>query len=687
MKDRFLDKKLEEFIGEVQELIEALSGSLMKLHKSLGAEQSLDPGDINAAFRAIHTVKGLSSLFGIDSMAALAHDLEEIFDDLRMGRIQLDANYLDLLFEAVDLFQALMKSLAEKSDLAVNEVESFINKLRKKRGEGADFSRPRSQQLEIDPEILAVLTEYEEHRLKESIEKGKNIFFVSSSFAVNDIEKDLEIVKELLEKHGEIITYLPSNRMDDENSIDLDILVATDESIEKITQIVNVPPHDNRTVHVHQKPLPAVHIEEEISKGFEDTQKTEDLTHLSLKSLTQTVRVDIRRLDNLMNLLGEISVLFGRIEEATRKPAPESNSPEQRPTRLLRLVKRRLDELRDGILDVRMVPLEQLFDKLSRIVRKMSREAGKPVEFFVTGADTELDKLIVEELSDPLMHIIRNCMDHGIEPVEDRRRKGKRVEGLIALRAYPKGNHVIIEIEDDGAGICREKVISTAVSKGIIDGETTAEMSDREVLNLIFKPGFSTRQWVGTNSGRGVGMDVVKTNLAKLSGIIDIQSREKIGTKFILTLPITLAIIRALIVRVSNQFYAVPLNSVLEALAIDRNQIATIEGKEVLSVRGSTFPLLRLSNLFGIDDRDDSDRLFVIVVGMAQHRIGLVVNELKSRQDIVIKTLGKALSSIPGIAGATELDAQNIVLVLDIASLVDNNVSVPDTKTNRAIDT
>ncbi len=678
MTDGFKDKRLEEFIGETQELTEALSGSLMNLHKTLQAGQNPDPGDINGAFRAIHTVKGLSSLFGIDEMAALAHDLEEICDDLRMGRIQLDGDYLDLLFQAVDIFQAILTSMAEKTSLPAQEVESFIDKLRKKSGAGPCLSEPLSQNPEIDPEVLAVLTEYEEYRLKESMDKGKNLFFVSASFPVDNIEKDLETLKELLQKHGEIITYLPSNQAEDENSIDLDILVATDESIEKISQTANLSHPENKIVDVLKKPIPASNARNELWAEFEETQKTQELSHLSLRSLTQTVRVDIRKLDNLMNLLGEINVLFGRINEIAGKQSVQSNSSGLEFARVFRLVKRRLDELRDGILDVRMVPLEQLFDKLSRIVRKMSREGEKPVEFFVTGADTELDKLIVEELSDPLMHIIRNCMDHGIEPAEERRRKAKRAEGLIALRAYQKGNHVIIEVEDDGTGISKEKVISTALSKGIIDDKQTHEMSDREVLNLIFKPGFSTRQWAGTNSGRGVGMDVVKTNLAKLSGLIDIQSRENIGTKFILTLPITLAIIRALIVRVSDQLYAVPLNSVLEALAIYKNQISTIEGKEVISVRGSTFPLLRLSQLFGIPEKENPNRLFVVVVGMAQHRVGLVVNELKSRRDIVIKPLGKVLSSTPGIAGATELDTQNIVLVLDIASLVDDNIVAPE---------
>jgi two-component system chemotaxis sensor kinase CheA len=379
-----------------------------------------------------------------------------------------------------------------------------------------------------------------------------------------------------------------------------------------------------------------------------------------------------------MNLLGETNVLFSRLDSLTRQIMEE-----QQPThahrqslRTLRLLKRRLDELQTGILDVRMVPLEQLFDKLSRIVRKMSREAGKPVEFFVSGAETELDKLIVEELSDPLMHIIRNCIDHGIEPPEVRKEAGKRPEGLVALRAFQKGNHVIIEVEDDGAGISPETVLSTALQKKLIGREAAADLSEREILNLIFLPGFTTRAHADETSGRGVGMDVVKTNLAKLSGLVDIQSTLGMGTKFILTLPITLAILRALVVRCADQLYAVPLNSVLEALSVSAGQIRTVENREVITLRGATLPLLRLSALFGLGSAPRQDEHhFVIVVGMAQHRVGLVVDELQGQQDIVIKSLGKALASVPGIAGATELGTERIVLVLDLAALVDEALS------------
>lgn len=663
-------KNIEEFLGEAQELTDTLSGTLMDLHRALAEGAPMDPGNINAAFRAIHTLKGLSSLFGVSSMAALSHDLEEVFDGLRMGRLQLDSVYLDLMFEAIELFQLLMNALSENRSMPVPQVESLIKRLHDKATEHLSAQGSLIGEVDLDPEIMGVLTEYEEHRLRENIASDKSLLFVSASFEVTTIDTDLESLKAVLQQHGEILTYLPSSDTEDENRIDLDILLATDAPPETVAREAEAT-----EIAVSIKLVPQKKPSKEAPQPVAPRHSSDDLEELpttSLRSVTQTVRVDIRRLDNLMNLLGEVNVLFGQVEELHRKMVDEDgmSSSLRQSIRLSRLGKRRLDELQQGILDVRMVPLEQLFDKLSRIVRKMSRHAQKPVEFFVSGADTELDKLIVEELSDPLMHIIRNCIDHGIETPNGRETKGKRREGLVALRAFQKGNHVILEVEDDGAGISKDKVLETAVAKGIVTQEAAKEMGEREILNLIFRPGFSTKHKASTTSGRGVGMDVVKTNLAKLSGLIDIQSKENVGTKFILTLPITLAILRALIVRVSKELYAVPLNSVLEALAIDPGQIQTVEGREVLSLRGSTLPLLRLSQLFDIPEEEQRERQFAIVVGMAQHRVGLVVDELKGQQDIVIKSLGKALSTVPGIAGATELGTQHIVLVLDLAALV-----------------
>jgi len=333
--------------------------------------------------------------------------------------------------------------------------------------------------------------------------------------------------------------------------------------------------------------------------------------------------------------------------------------------------------MQNGILEVRMVPLGQVFDKLSRVVRKVSRDAGKEIRLAISGADTELDKLIVEELSDPLMHVMRNCIDHGIEKPADRKAAGKPDVGTISIRAEQRGNHVVIQIEDDGVGLDERKLVRKAIERGLLDEAAARELSRRDVHNLMFLPGVSTKDSVDEVSGRGVGMDVVKTNIARLSGIIDVESEPGVGTRLTITLPITLAIIQALVIRAAGRTFAVPLNSVLESLRIAQNEVRLIERREVMSLRGQTLPLARLERLFRLE-RESLDgvpnRQYVVVVGLAQHRIGLLVDELVGQEDIVIKSLGRALAAVRGIAGATELGGKKTVLVLDVAQIVEEAV-------------
>ncbi|MGQ0504653.1 MAG: chemotaxis protein CheA, partial [Myxococcaceae bacterium] len=339
-----------------------------------------------------------------------------------------------------------------------------------------------------------------------------------------------------------------------------------------------------------------------------------------------------------------------------------------------RQLERRLDELQGGILEVRMVPLGQVFERLARLVRRVAREAGKEVELVISGVDVELDKLIVEELSDPLMHIIRNALDHGIATPDQREKAGKPRRGTLGLRATQKGNQVVIQVSDNGRGIDLKRVAEVAIHKGLITAQEAAEMGPREIRSLIFVPGFSTARNVSELSGRGVGLDVVKTNIANLSGIIDLASEPGQGTVFTLTLPVTLAIIRALVVSVSKRVYAVPLNSVLEIVSIDESEVRTVEKREVVSLREQTLPLTRLAQLFALPERRGR-RSFVVVVGLAQQRVGLVVEELLGQQDIVIKPLGGRLRHTPGIAGATELGNRQVVLVLDVGALMEEVIT------------
>jgi two-component system chemotaxis sensor kinase CheA len=397
----------------------------------------------------------------------------------------------------------------------------------------------------------------------------------------------------------------------------------------------------------------------------------------SLRSASQAVRVDIRKLDRLMNVVGELVLVKSSLAAVAERLKIEGGDPVLTAElhRANRSLERKLAELQSGILEVRMVPLEQVFDKLARMVRKIAREVGKEIDLVVSGGDVEIDKLIVEELSDPLMHLIRNAIDHAVEPADVRERLGKARAGRVTLAAAQKGNHVEIVVEDDGAGIDEERIREVSVQRGLASAEAVREMTRREVMNLIFVPGFSTARQVTSLSGRGVGMDVVKNNIANLSGIIELHSVRGHGTRFEITLPTTLAIVRALVAAVAGRTYAIPLNSVMEILQVSAAEVRTLSTREVISLRGATLPLVRLSSFFALSGARAADPFYVVVVGLAQERLGVAVDDLLGQQDIVVKPLGRALHGIRGIAGATDLGDLHTVLVLDVGAIIEDVTS------------
>jgi two-component system chemotaxis sensor kinase CheA len=636
---------------------------------------------VNEAFRAVHSLKGLSGLFGVTRMTNLSHNLENLLDSLRLGRVELGPDTLDLLFEAVALFNRIVGETAGGTGDSTGLVEDFIERL-----DRVSMKRRESKEelpwggFELDPNMLSVLTEYEEHRLRENIKAGRALYRIHAAFELTTIDKGLDQLKAKLKPAGEVITYLPSAESANDQQIELDIILGAAKSIEEVRAAVQGT--GAQVLALPRKPVPAPAAPLAAVPTTAPAKGRDDEGELSLRSVAQTVRVDIRKLDHLMNIVGELAIAKAGFQ--TLYDGVKTDRAQKKLARALqhelRTFTRRLDELQNGILEVRMVPLGQVFDKLSRVVRKISRDAGKEIRLSITGADTELDKLIVEELSDPLMHVIRNCIDHGIEKPEARLRAGKPEVGSIGISAEQRGNHVVITVEDDGAGIDEKRLVERALERRLIEPAQAVDMSRREILNLMFLPGVSTKEIADEMSGRGVGMDVVKTNIARLSGIIDVESEPGQGTRLTITLPITLAIIQALVVRAAGRTFAMPLNSVLESLRITRQDIATVERREVMTLRGQTLPLARLERLFSLS-RGETEALpprqFVVVVGLAQHRIGLCVDELVGQQDIVIKPLGKVLRAVPGIAGATELGGKKTVLVLDVAAIVEEAVASP----------
>jgi len=694
-------KATSEFVSEAQENIDALGRDLIRLDRS---GQDPDPDLLNAVFRSAHTLKGLSSMFGVERMARLAHALEDMLDDLRMGRRAFGPEALDLLLEAPEIFSRI---IAEESEGRPAETAGAAARLAERlrshhqpvpRGAAGD----PLDALDLPPAVRSVLTEYEEHRLRASVQKGFALVRVKAAFPLETFDRELSELAARLKKHGEVVSTLPSAETREPHAIAFELLFASREplptilreagpgsAVEPVKMVTRGAPARTapqgpsvdrgpsaagasppKAPPVAGPPAPA---------GPEVSPTTEAVSGdtPSLRSASQSVRVDIHKLDRLMNVVGELVLIRSSLTAQAERQKGEGGDPilAGELQRLSRSLERRLSELQAGILEVRMVPLEQVFDKLARMVRKLAREVGKEIDFVVAGGDVELDKLIVEELSDPLMHLIRNSIDHGIETPEARRRAGKPEVGRVRLAAAQRGNHVQIVVDDDGAGLDEERIRQVAVQRGLATGEALADLSRREILNLVFTPGFSTATKVTSLSGRGVGLDVVKTNIAELSGIIDLSTTRGLGTRFEITLPVTLAILRALVVSVAGRVYAVPLNSVLEILEVRADEVRTLSSREVISVRGSTLPILRLARLFHSDPGPPPPRFFVVVVGLAQERLGIAVEDLVGQQDIVVKPLGRAVSGVRGIAGATDLGNRRTVLVLDVGAIIEEVIA------------
>jgi two-component system chemotaxis sensor kinase CheA len=806
-----------EFVSEAQELIEALSRQLWEIEGQINSGDDYDPDLLNGAFRSVHTLKGLSAMSGVNEIVDFSHRLETTLDALRLGKLPLNKKALDLLFESADLFDNLLKFVVNPDGGHPVDITPFLDRL-------SQLANPEPETPEdplawLDDSILGVLTEYEEHRLRENVRLGRRVYRVHASFDLLAIDVGIEALKGKLKNHGEVITYLPSADGSSEDRIDLDILVGSKQNIHEIAEgigeegvvidalgtgervVITAKPAPAAKPAVAvkpppQKPAPAPPPAEpaRASRSSADSRASEDSrptvetrgetrtgssrakvsveavdddefpdessppsvapsrspasTHAdtparseparseparsdpgaarapapkagsgggaghgggdgsgegggeegegeggsaqgSLKSLSQTVRVDLRRLDHLMNLVGELALVHANLggivdrmerlnrSQGTAATSTGTNDFMREFQDQLRVMNRRLGLLQQGILEVRMVPLGQVFDRLTRVVRKLAKDLDKEVRLSITGAETELDKLIVEELSDPLLHMIRNSIDHGIESPAERVAVGKPRSGRIALSAYQKGNRVVIELTDDGKGMDWRQIRAKAVEKGFLGRDEANDVGPAQAINLIFTPGFSTKQQATELSGRGFGMDVVKTNIARLSGMIDVASEPGRGSRFRITLPVTLAIIQALVIETAGQTFCIPLNSVLESIMVQSEEIQTIEGHEVVTVRGRTLPLVHLSRVFELEAagreaerRMFYDRLYVVVVGLAQHRVGLVVDELLGQQDVVIKPIGKALRQVPGIAGATELGDNRTVLLLDVGTLV-----------------
>jgi two-component system chemotaxis sensor kinase CheA len=680
-------KAIQDFLAEAEEIVEQLGSEMADLADMMESGE-FNPDVLNSIFRGAHSLKGLAGMFSFSDVAELAHNMENLLDWLRLGKLNLTRQLMAVLFDSLELLSSLVRALASGDEsVMTQEIAACVVKIN-------NCLAPPEKQSGVSPlealglpdHVRGALTEYEEHRLKDNLAKGRTIFNIHTSFDLTTFDTELSVITDVLKECGEVISTLPSVGVNVETNIDFEILFGSKRSLAELQTAVE---RDNVVVTQLGFPVesavqtPAYSAESQqtsapaaLIAGAVPAKPQSTLSPavgddaLSAKSMSRTVRVDIGKLDELMNIVGELVLANSTIAGVTTRMRNEGFS--RLAIELGKAAKgleRKLSDLQKGVMEIRMIPIGQLYEKMSRIVRKISREQGKRVELKFFGADTELDKLIVEDISDPMMHIIRNAIDHGIESQDVRAAQGKNEKGTIRISSYQKGNHVVIEIEDDGGGIDIDKVKNKALQKGLVNDIST--VSDRDAIDFIFLPGFSTNETVSEVSGRGVGMDVVKNNISAISGMVDIETRKGEGSRFIITLPITLAIIKALIISSSDRTYALPITSVLESLLMTNKSIMTVERKEVIQLRESTLPLLRLDHFFDIKRNNSSpEEFYVVVVGVAEKRLGIVVDDLLCQQDIVIKPLGESFKRFRGVSGAADLGDQRTILVLDIGGIV-----------------
>jgi two-component system chemotaxis sensor kinase CheA len=679
-------KAEREFVSEAEEILETMRTDISDLGDVTA--EDVDPDLVNRLFRSAHSLKALAAMFRYEPIEDLAHGLEDILDGLRLGRIPLGALVLGLIDESTHLFGQLLERFGD--DRGIEEGGPAIEDLSRRIAEAAQGDSECQDELEaldIDASLLRALTEYEEHRLRENLRRGRDILLVEASFDIGSFEERLSQLTAAMREAGELISTLPTAGASLESQIQFSLLLAANVGEVEARERLDFEGASVREVRrtradavAAEAPVAArspgregeVQAESEVvPSGQPEAGEASAPEMESLRSISETVRVDIRKLDELMNLVGELVIqrsAMGDLLDQLGVEAPAARTGAEL-GKVHKAIDRKLRELQSAVLDVRMVPLRQVFEKVSRVVRRMRRERDIAVRLEVRGADTELDKLIVEALVDPLMHIIRNALDHGIEGAGERLAASKREEARISIEAFQRGNHVVIAVTDDGRGIDTAALRAKAEARGLLSPGTV--LAERESLELIFAPGLSTRGEVSETSGRGVGMDVVRANLGALGGIVDVESTPGHGTTISITLPITLAIIQSLIVRAAGQRFAIPLNSVLETLAVDARAVQRSEGREFLNLRGEALPFSRLATELELAGAD-ADETFAVVMGMGDQRIGMLVSAVEGQQDTVVKAIQGPIQSVRGVAGATELGDQEPVLVLDVSAFIDD---------------
>lgn len=658
LNDPEMAEIFESFVVETKETLEKLDLDLVQLE---GAPNDADL--LNEIFRSFHTVKGTSGFLGLAKMQALTHRLEDILNKLRKGEALLTTQIMDGILSGYDSLGELLEIVETQknedydTENAIKELEVILNDITSGGSATVEEKQEEIVEEKVDAENEEVVEE----------EQTVHLESLSADYDEEELQK----------------AFIAGNKqLQSENSSGLSITTDNTVVLDDLP-VVDEPSTNNEVVEVELNLGSKTKAKGEVAPKAADV-KTTDTPKSATKAVQskaaveQTIRVDVERLDELLNLVSELVLGRNRLTQLNTDVSAEYEGTEM--SRNLGDTARQIDllttELQLAVMKTRMIKIGKVFNRFPRLVRDLSKETGKEINLVINGEKTELDKTLIEEINDPLVHLIRNSVDHGIESPEQRKEAGKSVKGTITLSAEHEGNHIIISIIDDGKGIDPEVIVNKSISKGIITKEKAKELSKQEIFNLIFAPGFSTAEKVTNVSGRGVGMDVVKTNVARLRGIIDIDSEVGKGTRIDIKLPLTLAIIQGLLVKVIGETIILPLSSVVEVVKINKEEIYQVNKTECIKLRERVLPLINIDNLLYHTDtfHKETDNQFVVVIGLAEKRYGIKVDDLIGQKEVVIKSLGKYLGNIEGVAGSTIMGDGAVVMIADIAEIINKLV-------------
>ena len=670
---------MDMFLDESHEHLQSLNDGLLSLEDNME-----DTSVVNEIFRNAHTLKGMSATMGFNKIAELTHEMEDVLDLIRKEQLKLNEDIIDTLFKCVDSLGQMIDSVGNGEAEDVVDVSDLVKKLSSiSKPDQAAAPAAASAAAPAENKISIELTDVDKDVIKQARETGMQAIHVRVTLAETCLLKSARsyMVMNALDELGDVIKSVPSaedlEQEKFDHSFDVIIITAAEEkavqdavnSISEIskveTNVIDLAAEEKAAAATAAAPAPKAAAPAPTAKKAAPAP-AKKATAAPAKKVhhSQSVRVDIEKLDTLMNLMGELVINKVRLEQIgqTHRLADLTETLEQ--------MDRVTTDLQNIVMKVRMVPVSSVFNRFPRMVRDIAKELNKEINLTIEGEETELDRTVIDEIGDPIMHLLRNSCDHGVEEPDVRESKGKPRAGEVGLIARHEGNNVVIMVTDDGAGIDAAKIRAKAVEKGMISQEEADKMDDADAVRLVFLPGFSTADHISDISGRGVGMDVVRSKIEALSGHVDVETKIDEGSVFKIKLPLTLAIIQAMLVKVQEEMYAIPLGSIDSTINIQESEIKTVQNKEVIVLRGEIIPIIRMEKMLQVPHVKDSDETFVVVVHTGDAKAGIVVDNLIGQQEIVIKTLGSLFTGLKMFSGATVLGDGRVALILDVATMM-----------------